>query len=390
MKCRIRSSALTILLVTLGIGAAGGAEAQSVLATRGLGFPLEPTEGRGAGLGGLGLGLPEPEISWANPAAAINLFAPGLVISYQYDNVTAQGVEGVPEGSTARFPLLLAAFPAGERFVIQAGYGSFLDQNWLVERPDTLVLGGDTVPIVDRFASEGGVARLRLGGAYEVLENVGVGVAVDLYTGAVERVQGRLFPGEVEPGCCRVGWTYRGLGYTLGAQWSPAGSSGVAASLTHGGRLEATTADPLADEASYDLPLVARAGASGRIGQTLLAAVGGSWAGWSRLDEALAQQGGARDSWTVQGGLEWDGLLLRERPVPLRIGGRTGALPFRWDHGPGDFLNERALTVGGGVVLAGGATRTDLALEFGDRGGDTAGVEESYWRLALSVKVLGR
>ena len=50
-----------------------GAEAQSMFATRGLGFPLQPQDARYHALGGAGLGLPGAEINWANPAASVGL-----------------------------------------------------------------------------------------------------------------------------------------------------------------------------------------------------------------------------------------------------------------------------------------------------------------------------
>ena len=61
---------------------------------------------------------------------------------------------------------------------------------------------------------------------------------------------------------------------------------------------------------------------------------------------------------------------------------------------PGTFASAVALVTGGGsgigLVLGGGATLTDVALERGWRGGDGAGLEESFWRVILSVTVLGR
>jgi hypothetical protein len=375
-----------------------GAEAQSVYAARGLGFPLEAQDARSQGLGGVTVGLPGAEISWANPASAVGLLAPGLVLSYQFDNFDAEGPGTTATGSAARFPMLLGAFPAGDRIVLTAGYGSFLDQNWRVEQPDTLFVFGDTVPVLDVANSVGGVARLRLGGAYRVAEGVGVGLGLDVYSGSVERLEGRLFPGEVNPGCCRAGWNYRGVGVTGGVHWSPTGDTGIGLSLSHGGTLEAAPRESLgggvvvsAPTMSYSLPLTARLGGSGRLGQDLLVAVSGTYSGWSALNDDLGTQGGAQDAWSVHGGLEWDGLTIRERPVPIRLGGRNSELPFRWnpDAATG-WPTERALTMGAGVVLAGGATRSDFGLEFGSRGGEGAGIEESYWRFAFSVRVLGR
>jgi len=390
MTCR------PVALIAVAAGVLGGLApeglaAQSTYSGRGLGYPIEARDARAQGLGGVGLGLPGSEISWANPAATIGLVAPAFVMGYQFDSFSATGSGTDVEGRSARFPLVMGAFTAGQRLVFTVGYGSFLDQNWRVEQPDTLNLFGDTVPIIDVASSIGGVARLRLGGAYEVLEGVGLGLGLDVYTGSVDRQQGRRFPGEAAPGCCRAGWSYGGMGLTAGVHWNPTEDNAVALSLSYGGELEATPMDTLGAAEVYQLPLTARIGGSGRLGQNALVALSGSWSGWSALQDALAPRGGAQDVWSVEGGLEWDGLLVRERPVPLRVGARTAALPFRWSDAPGvEWPSERALTFGTGVVFAGGATRTDLALELGNRGGEAAAVDESYWRLAFSVRVLSR
>jgi len=369
------------------------ADAQSIFATRGLGFPLEAQDARGQGMGGVMLGLPGPQISWANPAASVGLLAPGVVIGYQFDNFSASGVGIDASGTSARFPLMLGAFPAGERLSFSVGYGSFLEQNWRVEQPDTLLIFGETVPILDVATSTGGVSRFRVAGAYRVLQGLSAGLGLDVYTGASERLEGRVFPGELEPACCWAEWNFGGVGVTGGVHWSPGDDTGVGLSVTHGGSLEASPSEGAAGGTlTYTLPLTARAGGSGRVGQNTLVAISADWAGWSSVAMETAGQEGARDTWSARGGVEWDGLVVRERPVPLRFGGRTAALPFRWRETADatDWASERALSLGAGIVFAGGATQSDFAVEFGNRGGDAAGVDESYWRFAFSVRVLGR
>ncbi|HUE96132.1 MAG TPA: hypothetical protein VMN39_05705, partial [Longimicrobiaceae bacterium] len=361
------------------------------LSTRGLGYPVQPQDARSRGLGGVSLGYPAGEISWFSPGGFIGLLAPALVASYQYDHFDADPGAGEFSGRTARFPLILAGFPFGERVVAFAGYGGFLDQTWRIEDSETLDLADEQVPVTNRFSSDGGVARLRIGGAYEIAEGLGVGVGLDAYTGTVERVQGRIFPHEPVPRCCRATWNYSGVGLTAGAHWSPGEATGLAISVSYGGALDATPVDTVGAPATYDLPLLVRGGASGRISQNTLVAVSGGWDGWSSLDAALAAEGGAHDSWSAHAGLEWDAITLRERPVPLRFGARAGTLPFRWRPEDGnEGVSERAATGGVGVLFAGGAVRSDLAVEVGSRGGETAGIEESFWRFGFSVRVLGR
>ena len=390
MKRRSLPILLTFALVALGL-TGSTACAQSVFSTRGLGFPLEPTDARSRGIGGVPMGIALGEINWSSPGGMVGLTAPGITASYQYDDYFAQAAAGDFEGNTVRFPMILAGFPLGERAVAFAGYGSFLDQNWRIQESDTLLIGGQRVPIVDQMTSDGGVVRLRLGGAYEIVERLGIGVAVDAYTGSVERFRGRIFPGEDAAACCRARWSYDGLGVTTGLHWSPSEATSLAASVGFGGSLQAASPDSVVQDRSYELPVIARGGASGRITQNTLIAVGGGWEGWSSVDAALAAEGGARDAWSAHAGVEWDGASIQDRPLPLRLGARTGTLPFRWDtSGEGDWATESAFTAGLGVVLAGAAVRPDIAVEVGTRGGDGVGIEEAFWRFSLSVRVLGR
>ncbi|MQA91493.1 MAG: hypothetical protein GEU90_14920 [Gemmatimonas sp.] len=397
--CSVPSLLTAMVAVAFTAGPSAG---QSLFDARGLGYTLEPIDARSRGLGGVALGLPEPQISWVNPADAVGLLEPGLVIGYQYDNFDSNAlVGGTSEGSTARFPLLMAAFPAGSRWVLMAGYGGFLDQNWRLEQPDSLVLAPDTVGITDITSSDGGVARLRFGVAYQILPTLGVGLGVDAYTGDVEHVERRRFEFQDSTAatCCRAAWDYDGLGFTAGIRYVPVEALSIGASLSYGGTLdaEAIPRDTMVlssaegESTSFDLPTSFRAGAAGRIGQATVVVLGGSWTGWSTLDEPLLQAGGARDAWTVGGGIEYEGLAIASRPLPLRLGARTGALPFRWNVADAQgWAQERALTVGSGLVLAGGAVRTDVAFEFGNRDGANSGLDESFWRFDLSVRVLGR
>jgi hypothetical protein len=368
------------------------AQAQSLFANRGLGLVVEPVDARGAGLGGVTLGLPRGEMSWTNPADMAGLLAPGLRAVFQYDSFNAEQGGRSLDGSTARFPLIMGAFPAGERWVLSAGYGGFLDQNWAIEQSDTLVFGADSVFVLDRFASTGGIARLRLAAAYTVSPPLSLGAGLDIYTGLSQREFGRSFQEGVAPPCCTIEWRYSGFGGTAGVAYSPSEALNVSAAATFGGTLDARSDSVGVEGGKFTIPTSLRAGASGRIAGNTLLALSGEWTGWSALDDELVTVGGAQDSWSLAGGIEYDGLQLRDRPLPLRVGGRYASLPFSWGR-PGAataFPTERAVTGGLGILLAGGAARTDLSFELGRRGGSDAGLQESYSRFIFSVTALGR
>ena len=367
------------------------AAAQSLFSTGGLGLIADPMDARGAALGGTSLGFPGAELSWDNPAGAVGLPAAGLRVSFQLDGFDATFAGRSAEASTARFPLLLGAFPFGNRWTVTAGFAGFLDQNWAFEQRDTLVVGTDSVEVLDRIASEGGASRFRVGTAYRLLPSLSIGLGAELFTGGSERVAGRIFPGQTAPVCCTASWTYSGAGALASVDWTPSEAFTVALSASAGGSLDAdATSGEDAVDRSYDLPVLLNAGASGRIASNVLVTLGGQWGGWSSLDEALVDQGGARDSWSLQGGVEAEVFQLLGQPVPLRIGARTERLPFRFLGADNEWADETAFSGGTGMVLGGGAARLDLSMERGTRGSDAAGLKESYWRLLFSATVLGR
>lgn len=380
------------ILLAASLLVPGIAEAQSLFANRGLGLVVQPTDARARGMGGAGVGVEGAELTWLNPADVVGIPAPGFKLAYQHDAFSAAYGGRSSDGTTARFPLIVGAFPVGSRAAITVGAAGFLDQNWAVEQRDTLLIGGDSVMVVDQFTSEGGVNQLRLGGGYRILDQLVVGASVEYYLGGVERSGGRIFPGSGSPGCCRAEWTYGGTGGTVGLEWRPVEAVTFGTSVSFGGTLRAETEDTLASDASYRIPTRIHAGASGRVSENLLLAVSGEWGGWSTLDETLSEVGGARDVVSLHGGLEWDAARVWGREVPIRLGTRRTGLPFGWGLPAAStgWADETAVTGGLGILLAGGAVRADLATERGWRGGSDAGIEESFWRTTFSVTVLGR
>ena len=60
---------------------AAPAGAQSVFASRGLGYPIEPLDARSRGLGGVTTGLAEPAASLVNPASVAGTPVYGFVVA---------------------------------------------------------------------------------------------------------------------------------------------------------------------------------------------------------------------------------------------------------------------------------------------------------------------
>jgi hypothetical protein len=365
------------------------AAGQSALASRGLGYPLDPIDARARALGGATTGFADPRLSMVNPAALAGMPATAVGFTYLGDRFDAAepGAEG---GGTARFPLIQAAFPFRERAVFSVGYGSFLDQNWRVERSDSLMIGGEMREVTDRFSSSGGPARLRLGAAYQVNPRLGLGAGVDVFAGALRDSVSRSISGGVYfPSEDVTEYRYQALGFSAGARWTPSQALTVSGAVAAGGEMRAIPRAEDAAEATFSLPVRVDAGASGRVGQNTALVLAGRWTGWSALEGAGG--GAPRDVAGASLGMEYDGLRMAGRRFPLRVGGRYDQLPFAWEPPTGEagFASERAVTAGFGAFLAGGAAQLDVAGERGLRGGGAA-FDEAYWRISLSVTVLGR
>lgn len=384
-------------VAALALLAAPAARAQSGLSARGLGYPLEGLDARSRGLGGLTTGLPDPHLSLVNPAAVVGIPAAGLSVTFQGDVISSQSAGRDEDFQTSRFPAIQAAFPVTGRLVATVGYAAVLDQNWTVSRLDSIQLGGRQRQVTDVFRSEGGAARLRLGGGYRLLPRVDVGAGLDIYTGSVRDSTLRQISDLPNVALQGTDYTWQGLGYSAGARWRGNALS-VSAAVTGGGQLKAEPADSGVTGASYSLPVTLDVGASARITQRTQAAASVRFAQWSSMNDELLDDrgsggagygGGAQDALQVSGGLEYEGIRFLGRPVPVRVGGRYAKLPFRWS-AESEFPDERAITGGLGILFGGGAAALELGGERGIRGGDAAGLEESFWRVSFSLALLGR
>lgn len=387
IRAGLRAAAVAAAL--LAVAPAG---AQSVLASRGLGYPLEPLAARARGLGGITTGLAEPAPSLINPASAAGIPAAAFIVAFQPDHYSATGSGVETSGSTARFPLLLGVFPVSPRLAVQVGYGSFLDQHWRVQQTDSITLSTGRVEVTDRFVSAGGVARLQGALGYRVTERLAVGASVDVFTGAAHDSTVREIGGLLTAQSA-VTYSYSGVAGGIGARWQPGTAFSASAAVHGGGRIRATADDDstaAATSKDYSSPLRADVGASARLNPRAIVAASASWTGWSALDDELTASGGARDAASLSAGVEYTGFTFARKVVPLRVGARYGQLPFRWSGAETAFPNERAVSAGIGYTFGGRAAQLDAAAERGWRGGGSAGIDEPYWRFSLSFQVLGR
>lgn len=383
----------SLLCACAGALSAAPAHAQSLLSARGLGYPYTPTDARAAGMGGTALGLPGISASLVNPAEIAWAPAPLLSVAFQQDGFDSQAGAQSTDGSAARFPLIQAVFPVGRRGAASLGYGSFTDQHWQATVTDSISLGGERQEVVDRFRSEGGIARLRLAAAYRPTDRIAVGVGADVFTGVVRDTVARRVGDQTGETTFGIDRSHRGVGFTGGVRWTPLDPVVLSAAVSGGGEIRAEAElNGETSEKTYSNPLRLDGGASARIGQNTVLAASARWAGWGAADDELQETGGARDVVGATAGVEYAGLRLLRQTVPLRVGARWQQLPFRWGSVAegNDFPDERALTAGLGFRLGGAQALGDLATEVGRRGGGSSVLEEDYWRVTVSLTLLAR
>ena len=395
-------------LVVAGIAAAfaalpSSASAQSLFGSRGLGVVVAPTDGRGAALGGLGVALPGPSSALLNPADAGDVNRRGVILAIQPSTTELETAEGSDNVSATRFPLVQLLLPIGNRTVLSAGYGAFLDQNWGVTASGLAPLGDDTVTAIDRISSRGGIAQARVGAAFELTEDLTLGAAIGLLTGSSTRTVLRAFVDDdigLSPFQTEVKSTYNAPLAAAGVRYQVGSSVLVGVGVTWMGDLTATETsqssspdNPDAEsetETRISMPLQVAGGVSAALLDDLLIVVNTRWTGWSASENL--ENATADDVIELGGGVEWSGINTMRRTFPVRLGARWGGQPFSFE---GEAPSESAFIFGLGGRLAGSeeipAALVDFAIERGSRGDVSHnGIGETFWRATVSVSLFSQ
>jgi hypothetical protein len=388
-------------LVAVATLVASPAGAQSLFATRGLGIPIASVGARARALGGIGTGLLGLEMSFVNPADVAGIGLRGVSASLQPG--TAHPDVGGQSGdiSAARFPLIRAVYPLGDRGVISVGFGSLLDQSWGVRLVSEETIGDETVPVTDVIKATGSVARMYIGGAYQLSPSFAIGLGGGIHTGGLERRVTRTFEDStagLRQFDTSLRWDYGGLFGSAGVRFDVPGVARAGASITMSQKLDITGREVNARNEEADIPMRISAGASGALSSDLMATAGLEWSGGAagklfQAGDATALQ---RNTWRYGGGLEFGGLGRTGRSFPIRLGANLTQLPY-YDEGetPG---TEKSLALGMGFRLAnstaGPLAVADLALERGSRSGLVStnlpdGLSERFWRVTFSISLFG-
>ncbi|MDH5588845.1 MAG: hypothetical protein OEZ37_02240, partial [Gemmatimonadota bacterium] len=201
-----------------------GVGAQSHFNTAGLGLVQEALDARTRALGGIGVGLMGSGLLPSDPASIGRLGIPTAVFTAQPSWTDYRRSDGADAGTVqgTRFPLVGVAYPVRQWGIGYLTFGSVFDQRFQAERPGSVVLGLDTVNVVDSLHADGGVSQIRVGFARPFGKYLSAGVSVARYNGSALRRFTRTFAdGEVDPSVQDFAtgglWRYSGTSVTMGA-----------------------------------------------------------------------------------------------------------------------------------------------------------------------------
>ena len=391
----MRQRLLWTALATLTLLPAA-ASAQSVSAADGLGSPIEALDARARALGGVGIGLFGNRLVPTDPAAVADLPIPALTFSMHTSWVDV--TEGTTDGSFTgtRFPMIGIAYPLPNLGVASLSFGTNVDQEFSVSRTSDIDLGGSgsTARVTDRFSSEGGLATLRLGFARRLGPSLAVGATVGTYTGDVSRVFTRTFDSiqaDAPVPDFNVGgqWRYGGMSWSVGAAFDVGEVARMSASYSDGGTLDAKpTGDTDGGAEAFPMPSELRVGGTALLAPELALTAGLVRADWSDTGALYdGVDGFATTTWGS--GVEFTGANILGKPGAVRLGYRSGGLPFAPTGS--DDPSERIFSGGIGLdLLQNGdlvVASSDFTLERGSR--TIGAVSEDFWRFVLTARVSG-
>jgi hypothetical protein len=378
---------LTLMMV-LSSGTIG-LSAQQPLTAIGLGYPVEPIDGRSAALGGTGIGLLGSTYSLRSPADLLEHTEAGFSLSLASEAVTLEDDRSLRTGRE-RFTNIRALVPFSD-WTASIAFGGVFDQDWSARFLDTLVLADGSVPFEEAREHDGGISTVDVSLARR-LGPFGLGVSAQRLTGSLRQTFFRAFEAPIgqAPALADAGGAqevaYRGWRVKGGASIRIADRLLIGGSMSLATTLTGTVQDTTATTTDFDFPVMYEIGGSFRLVDELLITAAAGRAPWA--DTGAVGEYISHDVTWVGGGIEFGGLMFLGGRLPLRFGVRRSDLPFSLGV---DSITENAFTGGFGWEFQEGLATADLSLEVGSRG-DTTGtnIQESFTRMTLTLSLRQR
>lgn len=374
---RRRLAVATIAIAALV--APGTARAQGNLSTQGLGYPPGQLSTRSYGAAGATAEV-DPT-SPINPAALIDFGTTTLYFQIEPEYRTVTTPTTAERTTTARYPLVVAAFPVKERWMVGLSASTFLDATWMTTSPTSQVVGTDTIGGTMMNRIDGAINDISAALAFNPADYLRLGVAGHVYSGSHRDSVERVFPdtsvfatfGEQRT------VSYTGGALSAGAEFLLPRKLILAASYRYGGTLRSSAGDTALAHARIPDRFGASVAYIGIVGTTIAART--SYDKWSALGTIGGEPG--TDAWDTSVGADVAGPRVGDRSIMLRAGARWRTLPFA---AVGHKVSERSLTGGIGTLFAGGRAQLDLAAIHAVRDANID-IGERAWILSVGLTV---
>jgi hypothetical protein len=365
-----------------GAFSSGSASAQGNLSTQGFGYPLGQLSARAEGTGGA-IAEIDPG-SPLNPAALIGLGTTTLFfqIEPEFRRVTVAGVED--RTTTARYPLVFAAFPIGTRWMLGLSSATLLDRTWSTSTHGTQNIGGDTVTTTVTYRVDGSINDVRLAGAFIPVPWFRAGFAGHVLSGSNRIFVGRQFADTTRFAPFAQNdrtISFSGSAVSAGVELIAPGAVSLALSARRGGTVRASAGDTALSSARAPDRFGASLAYIGIAGTTIAART--SLDKWSSLGPLGLGATPAEDAWDSSLGADIAGPRFGDRVFMLRAGARWRTLPFRAD---GNAVTEKTASVGIGTAFANGRAGADLSVLRATRHAAVP-VSEHAWTMSLGLTI---
>ena len=356
--------------------------AQGTLSTLGFGYPSGVFSTRALGAGGA-TGEIDP-LSSANPAAISAFGGSALYFQAEPESRTLHVGNATESARIARYPLIAAAVPLTETFMLGLSVSNLLDRSFQTSARRSQTVGDSSVLSTSAFKSDGAIADLRLALAWAPQSWLRVGGGVHAITGDNRVRNTQVFDDTVRfaslVDTATVG--YSGSAVSAGFEAILGKALSVAGSYRRGGGLSLQRGDTTISRAHVPDRLAMSVAYLGIRGSSI--AVRTSKDTWSRM--AGLGSAGLRisDGWDTSVGADMLGPRFGPRAVQLRAGARWRTLPFGTVT---SSVSEKSYSLGAGTSFARGRATLDFA---GIRATREAGAGLSETANTLSVGVTVR
>jgi long-subunit fatty acid transport protein len=369
----VRCAALLMIAVTLPASLLGQS---SLFSARGLGYPGRELSARAAASGGA-FGMFDPQSS-INPAALGGIDALTTVFTINHNFMSPENPAGSASTRDTRFPQMMIVGPVQHSgAALGLSYSNYTSRDFTLASTNTVDLRGVPVGVSDSLQSRGGLADLRLAGAYRVHDRWVFGGALHILTGS-NRLQSRRFFDDPTylSSTQRAEISYAGLGFSVGLLRQFGSSFSVGAVARTDGHVNVD--QDSSRVAQIDLPYSFGLGLRWHPTAKLDLGAQGLYHAWSGANSDLLAQGGtgAVNTGQLSVGGEYTPNGRHPSRWPLRFGGHYAQLPFPLV--PGDHPHEIRVSIGTGMRFGQERGGIDLTGEHVWRSEGTAYSETAF------------